>query len=74
MIDMGANSGGIPACRDRPRVCPPICQPVRPSVNVIQSVDRIGMGLGQTRGLSLQAVDSLMGTSLKQNSRILLIF
>ena len=63
MINMGVNSGEMPACRDSPRVCPPICQPVRPSVNVIRSVDRIGMGLGQTRILSLQAADSLMRTS-----------
>ena len=57
-----ANSGGTPACRDRPRVCPhPSGSQNRIHVQkyVLRSVDRtgacIGAGIGQTRGLSLHA-------------------
>ena len=57
-----ANSGGTPACRDRPRVCPhPSGSQNRIHIQkyVLRSVDRIGTGIGagigQTRGLSLRA-------------------
>ena len=57
-----ANSGVPPACRDRPRVCPhPSGSQNRIHIQkyVLRSVDRIGagigVGIGQTRGLSLHA-------------------
>ena len=57
-----ANSGGKPACRDRPRVCPhPSGSQNRIHIQkyVLRSVDRIGagigVGIGQTRGLSLHS-------------------
>ena len=53
-----ANSGGTPACRDRPRVCPhPSGSQNRIHIQkyILRSVDRIGAGIGQTRGLSLHA-------------------
>ena len=53
-----SNSGVPPACRDRPRVCPhPSGSQNRIHIQkyILRSVDRIGAGIGQTRGLSLRA-------------------
>ena len=53
------------ACRDRPRVCPIHHLSIHQDriniraeqgrKNLMRSADRIGMGIGQTRGLSLHA-------------------
>ncbi len=53
LFDRDSHSGGTPACRDRPRVCP---HPDDRGKYVMRSVDRVGVGIGQTRGLSLNAV------------------
>ena len=56
-----ANSGGTPACRDRPRgvICCPHPSGSQNRIHIqkyiLRSVDRIGAGIGQTRGLSLRA-------------------
>ena len=56
-----SNSGVPPACRDRPRgvICCPHPSGSQNRIHIqkyiLRSVDRIGAGIGQTRGLSLRA-------------------